>query len=146
MKTAAPNSSPGGATGARNRGNAREYFPAASWVCTGQGWFYLITGAWPLLHPASFEFATGAKRDFWLAQTVGALLVVSGIAMISAAKAGRITREIAILALGEAIALGVADIATLWQPRTALSYLADAMVEFGLVALWSSRLLGRPGW
>jgi hypothetical protein len=91
---------------------------------------------WPILHPSSFEWVTGPKRDLWIAQTVGVLLVVSSAVFLSAAKRQRITAEIVALAMGEVIALAIVDVITLWQPRTALTYCADAVVEVALLVGW----------
>jgi len=37
--------------------------------------YYLVTGAWPLLHYSSFERVSGPKRDDWLVKTLGLLLL-----------------------------------------------------------------------
>src|SRR5437868_1530386 len=87
-----------------------------------QGWYYLITGIWPLVSGQSFQTITGFKADFWLAQTVGLLLAVSGVAMIRAGRTSRVTMEIAWLALGQAAALAIIDVYCVSQPRTTRAY------------------------
>lgn len=114
-----------------------------SWLCHLQGGYYAITGVWPLVHPDTFEAVTGAKRDFWLAQTVGMLLAVTGFALISASWARRITPEISAIAIGQAAGLGIFDLITLREPRTATVYLADAVVEMVIVLAWCYCLFGR---
>lgn len=109
-----------------------------------QGGFYFVTGLWPIVHVPSFEWITGPKRDLWLAQTVGLLLAVSGSVLILAARTRRITREIALLATGEAAVLGIIDVVTLWQPRTTLAYLGDALLEVVFVAIWLRAFLPHP--
>lgn len=101
-----------------------------------QGWFYLFSGAWPLLHRDSFEAVTGPKTDFWLVRTVGLLLCVSGGVMLLAARARRVTREIALLGVLQAAALLVVDLVCVFEPRTTPIYLLDAMAETALIAGW----------
>lgn len=105
-------------------------------VCSAQGWFYVVSGIWPLVSPYSFQIITGFKVDFWLAQTVGALLAVTGAVLVLAARAGRITREIALIAAGQACVLGVVDLYCVALPGTTRAYWLDAVVEFGLVTTW----------
>jgi hypothetical protein len=102
-----------------------------------QGWFYVITGLWPLLSGGSFQAVTGFKADFWLARTVGLLLAVSGGAMILAARNGRITSEIILLGAGQAAALAVTDAYCVALPRTTPVYWLDAVVEAGLAVAWA---------
>ena len=65
---------------------------APRWIARVQGWFYLLSGIWPLVSGGTFQAVTGYKTDFWLAQTVGLLLAASGVVLILAANASRITR------------------------------------------------------
>lgn len=111
----------------------------------GQGLFYLISGVWPLLHAASFLAVTGPKTDFWLAQTVGALLAVSGAVFMWAAWRGRLTAEVRFLAAAQAAVLASVDIVFVARGRILPVYLADAVVELAIVGgwLWVSRR-GKP--
>jgi hypothetical protein len=102
-----------------------------------QGGFYLVTGIWPLLAPQSFQFVTGGKLDFWLAQTVGALIAITGIVLILAARRAAISAEIALLAALQAVALGIIDLYCVSLPRTTAVYLLDAGVEFAFAAVWA---------
>ncbi|HEU5077663.1 MAG TPA: hypothetical protein VFT72_00525 [Opitutaceae bacterium] len=105
-------------------------------LCALQGGFYLLTGIWPVLSGYTFQRVTGFKADFWLAQTVGLLLAMSGLVMIVAARARRITPEIALLAAGEAVLLAIVDIYCVGQPHTTRVYLIDAAAEIILVLAW----------
>jgi hypothetical protein len=105
-------------------------------VAQVQGWFYLVTGAWPLVAGTSFQAVTGFKTNFWLAQTVGLLLVVSGAAMLQAARKRRLTPEIMGLAAGQAAVLGVMDVYAVSQPGATGVYLLDVPVELALVVAW----------
>lgn len=114
-----------------------------------QGWFYLLTGIWPLVAGNSFQRVTGFKTDFWLAQTVGFLLTVSGLVMIRAARKRRVTPEIALLATLQAAGLIVVDISCVQMPGTTRVYLLDAMAEIVLVLAWLAiwrvhRAAGKP--
>jgi len=101
-----------------------------------QGWLYLITGLWPLVSGGTFQRVTGFKADFWLAQTVGLLLAVSGIVLLAAARARRVTREIGLLGALQAAALAGVDLYCVYQPRTTRVYWLDALIEVVLVGAW----------
>src|SRR4051812_49455177 len=74
-------------------------------LAQAQGWFYIVTGIWPVLSGRSFQAVTGFKTDFWLAQTVGLLLAVSGAVLVRAAQKNRVTPGIILLAPGQAAGL-----------------------------------------
>src|SRR3954468_1606822 len=79
-------------------------------VAAVQGLFYLATGLWPLVHIESFLAVTGPKTDLWLVYTVGVLIAVVGLVLLSAARAGRLTRDLVLLAAGCALALAGIDV------------------------------------
>jgi hypothetical protein len=101
-----------------------------------QGWYCILGSIWPLVSPTTFQAVTGTKMDFWLAQTVGLLLIVTGLVLIKAARRGRLTAEIALLGIGQAIVLGSVDVFCVREPRTTVAYYLDAIAEFTLVAAW----------
>jgi hypothetical protein len=103
-------------------------------VLRAQGGYYVLTGAWPLVHMASFESVTGPKVDDWLVRMVGLLAAVIGATLLAAAPGTR-TREIYVLSIGSAFAFAAIDIWYALQGRISLVYLADAMVELSMVAL-----------
>lgn len=105
-------------------------------VGTVHGWYYIVTGAWPLLSSGTFQLVTGPKQDLWIAQTVGLLLVVCGGVLALAARANRITSEIVLLAVGLAVTLGIVDLICVRQPRTTWAYLLDAPVELAFAVGW----------
>jgi hypothetical protein len=111
-------------------------------VALAQGAFYVATGLWPLLSMATFELASGPKRDKWLVKTMGAFIAAVGGGLLVGARAGRLTptRELGVLA---AATLAACDVVYVGQGRIAKSYLLDAAVEVGLVGAW---LLASPGW
>jgi hypothetical protein len=109
---------------------------ALAWIARAQGWFYFATGIWPLISGDSFQVVTGWKADFWLAQTVGLLLAITGLVLVLAARAGRLTREIILLGALQAAALLAVDLYCVFQPRTTWSYLLDAVAELMIVIAW----------
>ena len=116
-------------------------------LLASQGAFYLATGIWPLLDRSSFERITGPKVDFWLVRTVGAVLAVTGAAMLVGATRRHTSPESRVMAVGAAGALAAVDIVYAGRGRISRVYLADAAVEVGLLAGWlaaSLRRLRRP--
>lgn len=113
----------------RRGGGAR----TVAWL---QGVYFLVTGIWPLLHIESFLLVTGPKVDLWLVKTVGLLIAVIGGVLLLAARRGRITPEIVLLAVGSAAALGAVDVVYALSDRIRDVYLLDALAEAGLIALW----------
>lgn len=101
-----------------------------------QGGYYLITGIWPVVAPESFQFLTGRKVDFWLAQTVGILLAITGGLLLRAARRAEFPVEMAQLAGLQAATLGAMDLWSITQPNVTRLYLLDAVVEFLLIGAW----------
>jgi hypothetical protein len=101
-----------------------------------QGVFYLATGLWALVDIQSFQLVTGPKTDLWLVKTVGLLVTVVGAVLISASRRGRITPEVALLAVGSALSLATIDLVYALSGRISAVYLGDAVVEIGLALVW----------
>lgn len=102
-----------------------------------QGAYYVVTGAWPLVHLPSFLLVTGPKTDTWLVQTVGLLIVVIGATIALASARGRLRGETFLLAVASALALAAVDVAFFAAGRIGPVYLLDAIVEVGIVALYA---------
>lgn len=107
------------------------------------GWIAILSGAWPLIAPASFQAVTGHKADFWLAQTVALQLLIVGAMLVLAARARRITREVALLGLCTATMFAAADLYAVTQPRTTRAYLLDAPLELAFALIWGVLLWRR---
>lgn len=105
-----------------------------------QGIYFVVAGAWPLVHMASFEAVTGPKTDDWLVRTVGVLVLVVGVVLLASALRLRVPAEVALLAAGSA--LGLAAIEVVFATRDVISdvYLLDAAAEAVLVLLWGVAL------
>ena len=104
--------------------------------------YYGIGGAWPLVHIKSFEKVTGGKWDDWLVRTVGWLMVALGAGLLPASRRD-VPRELRIIGLVSSASVG--GVAAYYGLRGRISklYLIDAVLQFGLAALWL-RTLVRP--
>lgn len=99
-----------------------------------QACVYVVTGAWPVAHLASFERITGEKHDDFLVHTVGLLLVVVGAVLLRALRRETLTRELLWIAAGTAASLLVIDVTYWWSGRLPPIYLVDAAAEAVFVA------------
>lgn len=108
-------------------------------VLRAQGAYYVATGVLPFISRRAFEALTGPKREWWLVQTVGALVTVIGGALVAAARRDRTQPELLFVAGGSAAALAGIDIVYVARGRIAPTYLADAAIELGLLGLLARR-------
>lgn len=106
-------------------------------LCLGQGWFYLITGIWPLLSIRTFEAITGPKTDRWLVKTVGVLVGVVGGALLLSARRGKASPEMVAIANGSAAGLAAIDVVYSLRGRISKVYLLDALAEAGIIGAWA---------
>ena len=102
-----------------------------------QGWYYVVSGLWPILHVTSFEQLTGPKTDIWLVKTVGVLVTVIGATLLLAAR-HHIGRTTVFLAVGSALGLAGIDLAYALGRTISPIYLLDAAAELALVGLWAT--------
>lgn len=105
-------------------------------ICLVQGWFYVITGVWPLVHYRSFIAVTGPKTDDWLVLTVAGLVLVSGAVLLLAVRRRNIDVEIGVLAAGQAAVLCLADILSVKSAGISSIYLLDSLGEATFVLAW----------
>ncbi len=101
-----------------------------------QGIFYLGTGLWPIVHLRSFEKVTGPKVDTWLVRTLGGLIAAVGAALVVGSFDEKPSRGLAVLGIGSAVALGLADVIFASRGRISKAYYGDAAAEAGVVASW----------
>ena len=105
-----------------------------------QSAYYVVTGVFPFLSRRGFEAVTGPKREWWLVQTVGAVVAVIGYAVASAVRHDRVTSETVALAAGSAASLAAIDVVYVARRRIAPTYLIDAAVQVAFLrALRRSR-------
>ena len=107
--------------------------PSVRKVLAAQGVYYVTTGVAPFISRRAFEVVTGPKLDWWLVQTVGALVTAAGGALLSAAHQQRITPELLGLAAGSTAALAAIGVVYVAKGRIAPSYLVDAAIQLGLL-------------
>ena len=106
-------------------------------TCLGQALYFLVTGAWPIVHMPSFLAVTGPKTDLWLVRTVGMQVIVVGLVLWKAHRMG-VQRSTAIFLLGSASALGFifVDVISVAGRTVRPIYLADALVQLLLLGGW----------
>src|SRR5947209_11468010 len=96
------------------------------------GWFYVLTGFWPVVHIRSFEWVSGPKKDDWLIKTAGCLIGVIGATLVLAGRRADIPPEIPVLAAGTAVSLAAIDVTYVAKGTIRPIYLLDALGELGL--------------
>jgi hypothetical protein len=101
-----------------------------------QSYFYLLCGIWPLVHIHSFMYISGPKVDIWLVKTVGVLISIIGLTILSAAQNKRLDSEIFILAFFTAASLAVIDVVYVFKGVISSVYLIDAAIEIILAGAW----------
>jgi hypothetical protein len=101
---------------------------------TVQGGYYILTGVAPFLSRRAFEAVTGPKTEWWLVETVGAIVTTVGAALLSGARSGRITPELRGLAAGCAASLAAIDTVYVARRRIAPTYLLDAVAQLAVLA------------
>lgn len=114
-----------------------------------QGLYYFVTGLWPLVSIRTFQLVTGPKTDnlvsglesdHWLVMTVGVLIAVIGLVLLTAAWRRRVSAEVALLAVASALGLTLIDVIYVSRRVLLPIYLADAAAELILIALWAGTL------
>jgi hypothetical protein len=99
-----------------------------------QGVYYLATGILPFVSRRAFESMTGPKREWWLVETVGALVTVVGADVLVAAVRDRTPPDAVAIAAGCAVSLGAIDVVYVRRGRIPPTYLADAAIQAALLA------------
>jgi len=100
-----------------------------------QGVYYLLTGAWAVVHRRSFEAVSGAKSDYWLVRTVGALTTAVGASLLVGARSQSPDRVTRTLAAGTAAAFTAVDGYYARTRRISRVYLLDLAAQAAFLAL-----------
>jgi hypothetical protein len=108
--------------------------PTTTTVARSHALFNIAGGLWPLLHRPSFERVFGPKQDYWLAQTVAALLLANGTTQFTAGRTS--PRHARRLGIATSIALLGIDLAYVPRGRIRWTYLLDAVAEAGWIIVW----------
>ena len=95
-----------------------------------------LGGLWPLVHLASFEAVFGPKTDRWLVKTVSGLLIVNGLAQLTAKRTPEGVSQARRLGLGTAATLAAIDLVYAPTGRISKMYLLDAAMEVGWILAW----------
>jgi hypothetical protein len=101
---------------------------------TVQGGYYVVTGVAPFVSRRAFEAVTGTKTEWWLVQTVGAIVTAVGATLLFGARSERVTPELRLLAAGCAASLAAIDIVYVARRRIAPTYLLDAAAQLAALA------------
>jgi len=119
-----------------------------SLLALAQGTYYVVVGAWPLVHPRSFAKVAAPRQ---LTKALGACCVNVGAHLIRAAlRGGRPRRDERGLALRMAATFAAFDFQSACRRRNRSVPLVDALFQLGFIALWGAtavaerRALGRP--
>jgi len=120
---------------------ARAFFQRA--LPLGQGLYYLLTGLWPVVSPASFQRITGPKTDLWLVKTTGWLIAGIGSVLVLAGLRRRLTPETALLGASGAAALGGSGIYYSLKQRIRPVYFFEGLVEAWLLSAWTAYFIIR---
>jgi hypothetical protein len=105
-------------------------------VAFAQALYYLLTGVWPLVSISTFQLVTGPKTDLWLVKTVGVLIIIVGMVLLSAGLRRQASLEVWLLAFGSAAGLTVIDIVYSALGQISPIYLLDALLEVAFIIWW----------
>lgn len=100
-----------------------------------QGFYYLLTGLWPIFSSSTFQKVTGPKEDVWLVKTVGAIITVVGSALLASVLLDEITASTLILSIESIIVFMIVDINYVVKKIIPPIYLVDAVTQFVLFIL-----------
>lgn len=112
-------------------------------VALVQSGYFMATGLAPFVSRRAFEAVTGAKREWWLVETVGAVVAPIGAALGVAAVRREAQAEAAVLGIGAAAGLAALDVTHHRRGRLRWTYLVDAVAEVAIVAAWADALIRR---
>ena len=110
-------------------------------VAITQGIYYIATGLWPILSMSSFEWVSGPKTDHWLVRTVGVLVIIVGLVLVSAAIKQDLGAPVRILGIGSAAALAWIDFFYAMRGVIWPIYMLDGIGEVGIILLWAIALM-----
>lgn len=101
--------------------------------------YYGVTGVWPLLHMPSFEAVLGKKREHWLVQTVSLLMLAIAGGLGSSTR--DVPRPLAVTAALAASGMGAIGLRYGVPGRISRLYVADALLQYGIAAMWSASIV-----
>ena len=117
----------------------------AASLARAHGVFNVLGGLWPLLSIRTFELVFGPKADRWLEYTVSGLLVVNGVAQLTAGPTEQGVAHARRVGVGTAATLAAIDLVYVPRGRLRWTYLVDAAMELAWITAWArARTPGRP--
>lgn len=109
-------------------------------MLTIQGFFYLLTGMWPLISMTSFMMVTGPKKDIWPVKTVGIIISCSGLVFLYTGLVNpMVPVETLLLAVINGLGLAAVDLHYVRKGIIRRVYLLDAGVEILMAAFYLTR-------
>lgn len=111
-----------------------------STVALVQGFYFALTGVWPLIDIRSFLLVTGPKTDLWLVKTVGVVITAIGAGLIVAGWNGETSLPVIATAMTGAAGLAVIDLVYALKKVISPVYLLDAVAEAVLILWWIAAL------
>jgi hypothetical protein len=112
-------------------------------VLAAQGAYYVATGLSGFVSRRAFEAVTGPKLEWWLVQTVGALITAVGGGLLAAARRDRPPPEVVGIGAGCAMGLATIDVVYVARGRIRPTYLLDAAAEAAFLAGFAHALRER---
>jgi len=117
---------------------------AATLLAAIQGFYFLLTGVWPLVSIRTFQLVTGFKTDnhtgragdHWLVMTVGVLVTTIALTLLVAAWRRDVRLQTVVLAIGSALGLTAIDVLYVARGVIDRIYLLDAGIEIVLISAW----------
>ncbi|MGV3636476.1 MAG: hypothetical protein ACO1NQ_02390 [Flavobacteriales bacterium] len=111
-----------------------------------QAAYYIVTGAWPLVHMDGFLEVTGSKTDLWLVRMVASLTLAVALELLLLRR--RVRQFPLGSGLGPAVAIAflLVDIVHVIPGVIAPVYLVDALVEAIFVGCWWWLRVPEPPW
>jgi hypothetical protein len=113
-------------------------------IALAQGFYYLASGLWPILHLASFMAITGPKTDHWLVQSFGLLVAATGVVFLWRGVHGGVDQATRQFGIATSLALAAIDFWFVCSGAISAIYLADGVAEVALAAAWLWAASGRP--
>jgi len=114
-------------------------------VAAAHGIYYVVTGVWPILSLGTFEAVSGPKTEDWLVRTVGVVLTIVGLTLISAALKNDLGAPVRVLAIGSAASLAFVDFFYALRGVIWPIYMLDGVGEVLLIAMWAAALIRDRG-
>lgn len=108
-----------------------------------QGYYYLVTGVWPIISMASFMAVTGPKTDIWLVKTLSFQIIAMGIIFCRGSLSTVFNQQTVLLSVLSSSAFIIADVYYVIKGVLDPIYLADALIEVVILFIITGYLIFR---